>query len=187
MRFGIEDSGTPARKVEASARGRLTPRPPSFCQCATRAVFIPGANPSQAGTNPEGHLFRIAGNPRSVVITLIPKFLLVALFLSAAVVGRAEEPGKVDLEAAEMVAELIGAPVLANDGTEVGEVADILFDDELQPQRLRMTTAAILGFGVRTLEIPKGAFMPVRGAVMLRVPAEAVSAFSELAEPTGEK
>jgi sporulation protein YlmC with PRC-barrel domain len=126
-------------------------------------------------------------NPRSVMLTLFPKVLLVALFLSVTVVGHAEESGKVDLEAAEMVAELIGAPVLANDGTEVGEVADISFDNELQPQRLRMTTAAILGFGVRTLEIPKGAFMPVRGAVILHVPAKAVSAFSELAEPVEEK
>jgi sporulation protein YlmC with PRC-barrel domain len=121
------------------------------------------------------------------MLTPFSKILLVALFLSATGVGHAEEPGKVDLEAAEMIAELIGAPVLANDGTEVGQVADISFDNKLQPQRLRMTTAATLGFGVRTLEIPKGAFMPVRGAVILRVPAEAVSAFSELAEPAKEK
>jgi sporulation protein YlmC with PRC-barrel domain len=107
------------------------------------------------------------------MLTLFPKALLIALFLSAPVVGRAEEPGKVDLEAAEMVAELIGAPVLAKDGTEVGQVADISFDHKLQPQRLRMTTAAALGFGVRTLDIPKGAFMSVRGVVILRVPAEA--------------
>ena len=115
------------------------------------------------------------------------KLLFAALFLSIAAIGHAEEPGKVDLEAATMAAELIGAPVLANDGTEVGSVADISFDDELQPRRLRMTTGAALGFGARTLEIPKGAFMPVRGAVILHVPAEAISAFSELAEPGEEK
>ena len=121
------------------------------------------------------------------MLTLFSKILLVALFLSANGVGHAEEPGKVDLEAAEMIAELIGAPVLANYGTEVGQVADISFDNKLQPQRLRMTTAAVLGFGVRTLQIPKGAFMPVRGAVILHVPTEAISAFSELAEPAEEK
>jgi hypothetical protein len=131
--------------------------------------------------------FQQQANARPVMLTLFPKALLVALLLTVAIVGHAEEPGKVDLEAAQMVAELIGAPVLANDGTEVGEVADISFDSELQPQRLRMTTAAILGFGVRTLQIPKGAFMPVRGAVILHVPTEAISAFSELAEPAEEK
>jgi sporulation protein YlmC with PRC-barrel domain len=115
------------------------------------------------------------------------KVLIAGFFLSVAAVAHAEEPGKVDLEAAEMVAELIGAPVLSKDGTEVGQVADISFDDELQPQRLRMTTAAVLGFGARTLEIPKGTFMPVRGAVILDVPAEAISAFAELAEPVQEK
>ena len=121
------------------------------------------------------------------MLTLSPKVLLVALFSSVGVVGHAAEPAKADLEAAQMVAELIGAPVFAKDGTEVGEVADISFDNKLQPQRLRMTTAATLGLGSRMLEIPKGAFMPVRGAIILHVPAEAVSASSELAEPAKEK
>ena len=129
----------------------------------------------------------MTGNHRPVMLTLFPKVLLAALFLSVAVVGHAEKPGKVDLEAAQMAAELIGAPVLAKDGTEVGQVADITFDDELQPQRLRMTTGVVLGLGTRILEIPKGAFMALRGAVILHVPAEAVSAFSELAEPAEEK
>lgn len=48
-----------------------------------------------------------------------------------------------------------------------------------------MTTAA--GLWARTLEIPKGAFMAVRGAVILDVPAEAISALAELAEPAQEK
>jgi sporulation protein YlmC with PRC-barrel domain len=121
------------------------------------------------------------------MLTPLLKVFIAALFLSIAVIGHSAEPGKVDLEAAEMVAELIGAPVLAKDGTEVGQVADISFDDELQPHRLRMTTDAVLGLGVRTLEIPKGTFMPVRGAVILNVPAEAISAFAELAEPAQKK
>ena len=36
----------------------------------------------------------------------------------------------IDLEVADMVAELIGASVLANDGTWVGEVSDVAFDKE---------------------------------------------------------
>jgi hypothetical protein len=59
------------------------------------------------------------------MLTPFLKVLVAGLFVSVAVVGHAGEPGKVDLEAAEMVAELIGAPVLAKDGTEVGQVADI--------------------------------------------------------------
>ena len=117
----------------------------------------------------------------------LPRIIcLVALFLGTAA-GHAEPTGKVDLEAAEMTADLIGAPVYAKDGVEVGTVADIALDEELQPQRMRMITDKALGFGTRILDVPKGAFMPVRGAVILHVPAEAVSAFSELAEPTDEK
>jgi hypothetical protein len=71
-------------------------------------------------------------------------------------------PFKVDLEAAEVAAELIGAPVYATDGVEVGRVADIAFEDELQPQRMRMTTDKALCFGTRILDVPKGAFMPIR-------------------------
>jgi len=120
---------------------------------------------------------------RDVVVGLV----LTVLLMGAGPAARAEDPGKVDLEALEMVSELIGAPVFSKDGTEVGQVADIAFDDKLQPQRLRMTTGRHLGLGTRTLEIPKGSFMPVRGAVILDVPAEAVAAFAELAPPSADK
>jgi sporulation protein YlmC with PRC-barrel domain len=116
----------------------------------------------------------------------LPKVVLIILSLIVAGAAYAQ-PGKVDLEAAEMVAELIGAPVLARDGEEVGVVADISFDADLQPLRLRMTTGQSLGLGARTIEVPKGTFKPVRGAVLLTVSAEAVSAFAELAEPNDEK
>ena len=112
---------------------------------------------------------------------------LAVLLMGMVPVAHAEDPGKVDLEALEMVSELIGARVFSKDGTEVGQVADIAFDDKLQPQRLRMTTGRNLGLGARTIEIPKGSFMPVRGAVILDVPAEAVAAFAELAPPSADK
>lgn len=127
------------------------------------------------------------GNTGCPMFNPIPKLFASILLLTVAATSHAEEPGKIDLEAAQMVAELIGAPVLAKDGVEVGQVAEILYDADLQPKRLRMTTDAALGFGVRTLEIPKGTFMPVRGAIILDVPAEAISAFAELAEPPEEK
>jgi sporulation protein YlmC with PRC-barrel domain len=90
---------------------------------------------------------------------------------------------KVDVEAQEMVAELIiGAPVLATDGLEVGEVADIKFDEKLQPHSLRIKTANMLGLGVRTLHVPQDAFIALRGAIALRVPSEAVPSFEEITE-----
>jgi len=104
-----------------------------------------------------------------------------------AVVANAQKPGKVDIEAAEMVAALIGAPVFAKDGAEVGRVADIAFDGELQPKALRMITAAHMGLGTRTLIIPKGSFIALDGAIVLGVPADAVSAFAELAEPSDKE
>ena len=80
----------------------------------------------------------------------------------------------------------MGAPVLAKDGTEVGEVSHIAFDKELQPQSLRMTTGAILGLGSRTLQVPKDAFIAVRGAIILRVAPEAVAQFPEVKPPQGK-
>jgi len=61
------------------------------------------------------------------------------------------------------MAELTGAPVFAWDGSEVGKVSDVLFDKEGQPLRLRMKGAANLGLGERTIEVPKGAFILLRG------------------------
>ena len=46
-----------------------------------------------------------------------------------------------------MVAALIGAPVFSKDGAEVGRVADIAFDGELQPKALRMVTGIPMGLG----------------------------------------
>jgi PRC-barrel domain len=112
---------------------------------------------------------------------------LVAACLSVAAVSHAQTPGKVDLEAAEVAAELIGAPVLSADGVDIGEVVDVMFDDEGRPARLRMNAAAHLGLGTRRIEIPRGAFIVLRGAVVLELPAEAVQALPELAESRDEK
>jgi len=115
------------------------------------------------------------------------RLLTVVAVLAFASLAQAQTPGKIDLEAAEMVAELIGAPVFAADGPEIGQVADVSFDDEGRPQQLRMTTGAILGFGVRTIEIPKGAFTALRGAVVLDLPIEAVQLLPAQPEHANEK
>lgn len=95
---------------------------------------------------------------------------------------QAEAPGKINLEAAEIVAELIGAPVFAAGGVEVGQIADISFDEQGRPERLRMTTERGLALGKRTVELPKGAFMVLRGAAVLDLTPEAVRLLPALGE-----
>jgi hypothetical protein len=45
-----------------------------------------------------------------------------------------------------------------------------------------MKTGALLGIGARTIEIPGGAFIVLRGAVVLELPAESVEALPERAD-----
>jgi PRC-barrel domain len=121
---------------------------------------------------------------------MLVRQLTIAVFatvLSASSVCLAQLPGKFDLEAAEIVAELVGAPVLTADGPEIGQVSDVSIDREGRPERIRMTTGAILAFGLRTIELPQGAFTVLRGAVVLDLPAEAVQALPELAERDSDK
>jgi sporulation protein YlmC with PRC-barrel domain len=113
--------------------------------------------------------------------------LIAAIFLALAPPARAQMPGKVDLEAAEAAAELLGAPVFAADGPQVGEVADLQVDEEGMFARLRMKTGALLGIGTRTIEIPAGTFIVLRGAVVLDLPAETVQSLPELADVVDEK
>jgi len=110
--------------------------------------------------------------------------LAIAVTMSVPTTTRAEAPGKIDMEAAEMTANLIGAPVFSTDGSAVGEVADIFFNEENEPTGLKMKAAAHLGLGTRIINVPKGAFIVLRGAVVLEMPAGAVPALPELSEPS---
>lgn len=112
---------------------------------------------------------------------LIPALIAAVLMLSLA--AAAQTPGKLDLEAAELAAELIGRPVHSADGVEVGTVNDLSFDDQGQPDRLRIDISRHLGFGSRTVEVPPGAFMTLRGAVVLDLPADGVQALPEVTGP----
>ena len=109
--------------------------------------------------------------------------LAVVAILSFASPGRAQAPGTIDGQAAE----LIGAPAFAADGPEIGEVADLLFDAQGQARKVRIKAAAHLGLGTRTLEVPQGAFTLLRGAVVLDLPAEALRALPEPSEYEIEK
>ncbi len=78
----------------------------------------------------------------------------------------------------QMVEELIGAPVYASDGHEVGEVVDVSTSGDGEVDAVRIKTGTFLGLGERVMVLPKGNFVALRGAVILDVPAEAVEALS---------
>jgi hypothetical protein len=59
--------------------------------------------------------------------------------------------------------KLMGAPVFAADGIKVGQVVDVSTTDNGRIDRIRITTASPLGFGERTVEIPRTAFVVVGG------------------------
>jgi sporulation protein YlmC with PRC-barrel domain len=80
----------------------------------------------------------------------------------------------------QMVEELIGAPVYASDGHEVGEVVDVSMSRDGEVDAVRIKTGTFLGLGERVLTLPKGNFMALRGAVVLDVPAEAIETLSPL-------
>jgi hypothetical protein len=84
----------------------------------------------------------------------------------------AQSPGKIELEAASA---LIGAPVFAAGDEAVGQVFELVVDDNGQPQALRISTGAPIGFGARTVEVPKGAFHIDGARVIVDMSAEAVS------------
>jgi PRC-barrel domain len=99
---------------------------------------------------------------------------LVFMITATSAASRAQTPGKLDLEAAELTAELIGGLVFSADGREIGELSDVSIADDGRVTKIRITTSAALGLGPRTLEIPEGAFTLLRGAVVLDLPAEAI-------------
>jgi len=113
--------------------------------------------------------------------------LAVVAILSFASPGRAQAPGSIDRQAAEVAAELIGAPAFASDGPQIGEVADLLFDAEGQASKVRIKAAVHLGLGTRTLEVVQGAFTLLRGAVVLDLPAEALRALPQPSEFEDDK
>jgi hypothetical protein len=94
----------------------------------------------------------------------------------------AEEPGKLDAQAEELASLLIGAPVLSKDGVEVGQVFYVIVDETGQPDRVFIVTDSHLGFGPRTLELSKYDFLPVRGAIVLEVPALEVLSLPSLGQ-----
>jgi PRC-barrel domain len=71
-------------------------------------------------------------------------------------------------------ADLLGSPVFASDGAQVGEVADIATASDGTVTAVKFKTGRRLGFGERSVLVQKGMFIVLRGAVVLDFPAEAV-------------
>jgi hypothetical protein len=69
---------------------------------------------------------------------------------------------------------LIGTTVLAADGAEIGVVEDVRVDEQGVPSSIRVKAGARLGFGVRSVHLPKNAFTIVRGQVVVDLPRETV-------------
>jgi len=85
---------------------------------------------------------------------------------------QAQSPGKIELEAASV---LIGAPVIAVDGDEIGQVFNFVLDDDGHLRTLLLSTGALIGFGARTVEVPRGAFRIDGRRVTLRLTADEVA------------
>jgi PRC-barrel domain len=115
------------------------------------------------------------------------KNILLAAFLALGAGAAWGQAGKIDLEAAELASELMGRPVFAIDGPEVGTVVDLQFDESGLPKKLRMTTGQQLGLGQRTLEVSSDAFMTLRGAVVLDFPANEVAYLPEAQDGDDER
>jgi hypothetical protein len=103
-----------------------------------------------------------------------------ALFAALSVSGASAQTVGSAASDNEILTELIGAPVFAADGPHIGDVTDVLLNEENQPRRLRMTAGAVLGLGERQLELPEGSFTVLRGAVVIDFPAEAVQLLPDL-------
>ena len=79
----------------------------------------------------------------------------------------------------QIVRELVGAPVYSTDGQEVGTVENIDLGEDKEFEMLVMKTDRTLGFGERTVEVPGSAFIALRGAVVLDLPAASMDALIE--------
>jgi hypothetical protein len=110
--------------------------------------------------------------------------VVVAALLLPAGAARAQTDQDDLAHAQEMARELIGGPVFAPEGAQVGEVADVALDAEGNIDTVRMRSGAVLGLGERVLELPSGTFIALRGAIVLQVPAEALQS---LPQSEGEK
>jgi|SRR6187397_1589815 hypothetical protein len=121
--------------------------------------------------------------------TPLLKAIVVSSLIAVASAGYAQDqdPGKVDLEASELSVDIIGAPVSDRMGTEVGQVADISFDEDGQPDRLRVRVSAHLGFGERTVEVSRDTFILLQGHVVVELSSDDLRSLPDVGDEIDER
>lgn len=65
------------------------------------------------------------------------------------------------------VGDLVGAPVFAADGQEIGEVAAIAAAGDGTINEIRVTTDSPLGIGARTVVLPPKRYITLQGAIVV--------------------
>ena len=123
------------------------------------------------------------------MLNSLVKAILVSSLIAVASAGYAQDqkPGNMNLDAGEPGSEIIGAVVSDPMGTEIGDVADVAFDEDGQPDRLRVRVSALLVFGERTVEVSRGTFMLLRGHVVIDLSADELRALPDVGDDIDER
>jgi PRC-barrel domain len=100
--------------------------------------------------------------------------LLGTVLLVGAPEVRAQSAGKIELEASEAAARFIGGPIFSSDGKEIGSLLDFSIGEDGRIDKIRIGTAAPLGFGIRIVELPGNAFRVRRSIMVLDFPSSAI-------------
>lgn len=110
-------------------------------------------------------------------MSLVLKSVVVVVVLALGSVCHAQSRPLPDFGAIseDGVGSMVGAPVFAADGVEIGEVAEVVTDSDGQATGLRITTAMHLGIGRRTLILSPDTFTLLRGAAVLDLPSAALA------------
>ena len=90
------------------------------------------------------------------------------VFLVLATAASAQPPMLEETDAAE----LIGGTVQSSEGIEVGEVSAVTMNKDGEVTEIRMNMEQSLGIGERTVILPRGRYLVLRGTVVLQLPLE---------------
>ena len=90
------------------------------------------------------------------------------VFLELATPASAQPPMLEETDAAE----LIGGAVQSAEGIEVGEVSAVTMNKDGEVTEIRMNMEQSLGIGERTVILPRGRYLVLRGTVVLQLPLE---------------
>jgi hypothetical protein len=92
------------------------------------------------------------------------------VFLVLATSASAQPPMLDETDAAE----LIGGAVQSAEGIEVGEGSAVTMNKNGEVTEIRMNLEQSLGIGERTVILPRGRYLVLRGTVVLQLPLEKI-------------